>query len=141
MKKPRGRRSRRVGSASMERRDTPVLGSRDVGAEWTGETRDFFVGLDLGQRRDHTAIAVVERLEVVYPERNRVTWDFRREKCYRLRHLERVALGVGYMEIAARVGRLMRSGDLAKRSRLAVDASGVGAPVVEMLRRELEGYP
>ena len=38
--------------------------------------REYFIGVDLGQVRDHTAIAVVERTDIRLPERDRVTWEF-----------------------------------------------------------------
>ena len=40
----------------------------------TVTSREFFLGLDLGQRRDRTAIAIIERTEVMAPERDPVTW-------------------------------------------------------------------
>ena len=39
---------------------------------------EYFIGLDLGQVRDHTAIAVLERTDVRLMERDRVTWVARR---------------------------------------------------------------
>jgi hypothetical protein len=79
----------------------------------------FFVGLDLGQRLDFTAVAVVER---VGPKRLVV------------RHLERMALGTPYTKVVERVCTIVRHPALVGRCRLVVDATGVGAPVVEMLR-------
>ncbi len=68
----------------------------------------FFLGIDLGQRRDNTAIAIVEKIET------RTPWgtEFQSLHC---RHAERVPLGTPYA--------------------IAVDATGVAAPVVEMMRR------
>ena len=51
-----------------------------------------------------------------------------------LRHVERVPLGTPYPQVVARVRDIARSQELAGRCSLAVDATGVGAPVVEMLR-------
>lgn len=101
----------------------------------------FYVGLDLGQRQDHTALAVLERVEAVYPEVDPVTYARRKDVEYRLRHMERAPLGVGYVEIMRYVRQLMQERELAGRSVLVADASGVGAPVVEMLRREMAGCP
>jgi hypothetical protein len=87
----------------------------------------FSVGLDLGQKRDHSAIAVVERLETrkVYgTELSGIA----------VRHLERVRLGTPYPLVVERVKKLLGSWELRGRSGLAVDATGVGGPVVEMLR-------
>jgi hypothetical protein len=76
------------------------------------------VGLDLGQKRDHTAIAVVERLK------GRLM----------VIHLERVALGTSYPDIVARLRELVRSDVLQGRCAVVVDATGVGAPVVDLMQ-------
>jgi hypothetical protein len=78
----------------------------------------FYIGLDLGQRRDHSAVAVVEkraRLEV--------------------RHLERVALGTPYPLVVERVSEVVRRAHGFGPCCLVVDATGVGAPVVDLLRQ------
>ena len=84
---------------------------------------NYFIGVDLGQRRDHTALAVLERAEVE-GEWDAVWYRRRREERRSLRHLERVALGTPYPEIVERVRGLAQSPWLAGRS-----------TVVDMLRR------
>ncbi len=85
----------------------------------------FYVGLDLGQRHDPTAIAIVERLELAQ------AWQATAFHSLRVRHLERVALGTPYPGVVARVREIVRKiGACA----LVVDGTGVGAPVVDMLR-------
>jgi hypothetical protein len=81
----------------------------------------FFVGLDLGQKQDFSAVAVVERGAPALP-------------CLRVRHLERMPLGTPYGSVVRRVSEIMQHPALVMRGRLVVDATGVGAPVVEMLR-------
>src|SRR5215471_13910271 len=83
----------------------------------------FFIGLDLGQRQDFTAVAVVEKDDR--------TWI---KAPLLLRHLERMPLGTPYTKVLARVCGMMRHPTMEGRSRLVVDATGVGAPVVELLR-------
>jgi hypothetical protein len=100
----------------------------------TPVTGQCFVGLDLGQSRDFTAIAVLERAEL------RGDWDpamyaWRKTTALRLRHLERVPLGTPYTEVVDRVVAVTRSADLAGRCQLIADATGVGRPVMDMLRR------
>ena len=56
---------------------------------------EYFIGVDLGQTRDHTAIAVVERTDIQLMERDRVTWEFLQKTRLYLRHLERVVLDSG----------------------------------------------
>ena len=77
----------------------------------------FYIGLDLGQRRDPSAIAVVEKTGVM-----------------RVRHLERFRLGTLYPSVVERVREITQHRDLAGNCALAVDGTGVGAPVVDMLR-------
>jgi hypothetical protein len=85
----------------------------------------FYVGLDLGQRHDPTAIAVVERMDQAQ------AWQATEFHSIRVRHLERVALGTPYPGVVARVREIVRKiGACA----LAVDGTGVGAPLVDMLR-------
>ena len=97
---------------------------------------DYFVGLDLGQCQDFTALAVVEKTEVAG------AWDaaafaYAKETAVRLRHMERIPLGTSYPEVVARVGKVIRSAALANgRRHLVVDATGVGQPVVDLLERE-----
>lgn len=103
---------------------------------YTDEKHHYFVGLDLGQSQDFTALAVVERAEVAGAW-DPVTFEYRTETAVRLRHMERIALGTSYPEVVARVGRVMRSAALAEGGRnLIVDATGVGQPVVDLLERE-----
>ncbi len=94
----------------------------------------FFVGLDLGQSRDFTAIAVAERVE------EKGAWDpalfgWPKTPALHLRYLERMPLGTPYQEVVERVVALTRSPDLAGRCHLAVDGTGVGRPVVDLLRQ------
>lgn len=91
------------------------------------------MGLDLGQSQDFTAIAVLQRAELV-GEWDPVMFAWRKTIALRLRHLERVALGTPYTEVVERVVAVTRSADLAERCHLIADATGVGRPVVDMLR-------
>jgi hypothetical protein len=88
----------------------------------------FYVGMDLGQRRDYTAIAVVERRDL--------TLAYREPKFHSVavRHVERLALGTPYAAVVARVREIVQSDALRGDCSLTVDATGVGNPVVEMLR-------
>ena len=91
---------------------------------------DYFLGLDLGQTRDFTALAVLERspptdagTAVEPPE-------------YALRHLHRFPLGTPYTQIVPAVATLVRSGPLAE-SPVVVDQTGVGRAVVDMMRQQI----
>lgn len=87
------------------------------------------VGVDPGQRRDPTAIAVVET-----EDRQRSAG--RTETHFLVRHLERLKLGTSYPLVAERVAAVCR-GIVTRtgvRPVLYVDATGVGTPVLDVLR-------
>jgi hypothetical protein len=94
----------------------------------------YFVGLDLGQSRDHSALAVVERADLLRDEIDHATYERLKERRYRVRFLERVALGTPYPNVVERVRAVVRAKPLVGRCTLVMDATGVGAPVVDMLR-------
>src|SRR5215207_1839680 len=107
------------------------------------------VGVDLGQQRDPTAITVVERGYVpAGPLYNARYWYKGREVYaarepvrveYHVRHLERPALGTSYVDVVERIIALLKSlGD--EELVLAVDTTGVGRPVADMLKRRLEEW-
>ncbi len=81
----------------------------------------FVVGLDLGQASDPTAVAVLERIH------DRRLWA--------LRHLSRFRLGTPYTEIVEQIRLLTNAWPLKGNSHLVVDATGVGRPVMDLLRR------
>jgi hypothetical protein len=87
----------------------------------------------LGQSHDFTAIAVVERVELV-GEFDPVVYANEEIIERRLRHLERVPLGTPYTEIVERVGQVVQTRGVRDCCHLVVDATGVGRPVVDMLR-------
>jgi len=94
----------------------------------------FVLGLDLGMRRDYTALAACE-LHRSPGGRDPVTYQTVYRQAAALRGLERMKLGVGYLAVPEWVGGLLRRWNISGAA-LVVDATGVGAPVVELLRRE-----
>ncbi len=91
------------------------------------------IGVDIGQKRDPTAICVMEserRLE----ENDLEVWH------YMARYLQRLPLGTPYPKVAKRVGEVAEG--VAARSEshpwVYVDATGVGQPIVDLL---LERHP
>jgi hypothetical protein len=88
------------------------------------EPTAFVVGVDLGQARDFTAVVVNECSD---------RWG--KPMQHRLTFLHRFPLGTSYPDVADGVRRLIAQ--LPRRRRrpeLVVDATGVGRPVVEMIR-------
>jgi hypothetical protein len=92
------------------------------------ELAGYFTGLDLGQSQDFTAIAILEKF---WPAQLASDEPLSH---YEARHLERFPLGTSYTQVCARLARLFEGTALAG-SRLAIDQTGVGRPVVDMLRR------
>jgi hypothetical protein len=89
---------------------------------------DYFTGLDLGQARDFTALAVLERRTL--PD---VQAPSRLVGHYAVRHLERFVLGTAYTAVCARLAQLFAIPPLAG-SLLAVDQTDVGRPVIDLVR-------
>src|SRR5262249_13336325 len=89
--------------------------------------------LDLGQASDYTALAVLERTEkimdVIDPRLTRV----QRMSHFGCRGLKRWPLGTPYTAIVADTVKLTSKLPLAK-TKLIIDATGVGRPVVDMFR-------
>jgi hypothetical protein len=83
----------------------------------------YTIGLDLGKKRDPTALALLES-------------DFSTGE-RRLRGLHRFPLGTPYGDLPTLLEPRLSNPPLAKRVRLAIDASGIGAPIVEQMRRQL----
>ncbi len=94
---------------------------------------EFFTGLDLGQSCDYTAMAVVERTEEP-GEWDHVAFAARKIARLKLRHLERVPLGTPYPEVVSRVATVMEALERLGRRHLLADATGVGRPVVDLLK-------
>jgi hypothetical protein len=87
-----------------------------------GETNDhFYVGLDLAQPQESTALAILAR-EVVA-----------RQSSYAVRHLQRWPPGTPYPQMAREVSALLGSREL-RGCRLMVDQPAVGRAVASMFR-------
>ncbi|MGI6561031.1 MAG: hypothetical protein ACOX3Q_00430 [Clostridia bacterium] len=87
---------------------------------------NFYIGLDLGQAQDYTALTIIERKHFNY--------SLPREQ-YHIRHLERPKLGTPYPAIVEKVQDLVQSNKLLNQAALVVDATGVGRPVVDLFRK------
>jgi hypothetical protein len=83
---------------------------------------DFFIGLDLGQAQDYSAVAVLGRSQK----------DEDAPLVYRLRHLERPKLGVPYPVVVERVQEIISR---LENAVLIVDATGCGRPVVDLFKQ------
>jgi hypothetical protein len=97
--------------------------------------RTFFLGVDLGQRQDPSAVVIVERTRVEYGDRDLAYYARRKEYRLAVRYVEPFPLETPYEDVVQQIGHLVRSGELRRNCQTVVDATGVGIPVLEMMRR------
>lgn len=95
----------------------------------------YFLGLDLGQAQDYTALCVAEA---------RTLWNWGNHRpghgrakvydapSYHVRHLERLQLGTRYTSGVRRVADVLGKLPGSAETALVVDATGVGLAVVDM---------
>ncbi len=115
----------------------------------------IYVGVDLGQKRDPTAIVVTEFVEEFTPE----DWAKPRARphpnnpqvivvsepepsrtYYAVRFIERLPLGLSYIAVADRIAEVVRNlRALHPRAtvRVVMDATGVGQPVVDLVKNRV----
>jgi len=110
--------------------------------KFRSEERCTYLGVDLGQSPDPTAIAAVERVITV-------DWDSidaatRQPACsisYDLRHLERIPTGTRYPVVCDRIravrDRVMELLPFSPLQEIVIDGTGVGLPVIDFLRSSL----
>jgi hypothetical protein len=104
-------------------------------------TNHFYIGLDLGQRSDHSAAVFVERVRTFTGRFDHV--NYTRETITRLhvRHAERFPLHYPYLKIPGAIQATFEKLNPTvyeaspTPKTIVVDATGVGAPVVEIIHR------
>jgi hypothetical protein len=98
----------------------------------------YTVGVDLGQAQDPTAVVVeTELTKRVFED----GWSSGLQEAverseHRVRHAERLPLGLPYPEQVAHVRGIMMAPELPRGAELVVDMTGVGRPVFEMFERD-----
>jgi hypothetical protein len=70
----------------------------------------------------------------MFDVRDPVTWNCKREIRLAIRYLERMKLRTSYPAVVDRIRDVAMDPSLGERPTLMVDATGVGAPVVDLLR-------
>jgi hypothetical protein len=96
----------------------------------------FVLGVDLGRERDHTAVALVEVQEEDLGQ-DRLTYGRLTQDRLMVRHLGRWPLGMDYPQVVTKVKRLTESAELRGEAiAVVMDATGVGAAVVDLMKRE-----
>src|SRR5438552_13626650 len=105
-----------------------------VGAGVLSERARIFVGLDLGQSQDPTALSIVERAEVFPGEMDWVTYERRRPLRFRVLYLERMLLGTPYPRVVERSRKILHTTAPEDRSTVVCSATLLGTPVLDMMR-------
>jgi hypothetical protein len=90
----------------------------------------FFVGLDLGQAADYTAVSILEKLQPEGDEKEHERRRRNRQNVYHIRYLERVR-GEPYPVIVSKVVKMM-SKLKDDHANLVIDQTGCGRPVFDM---------
>jgi phage FluMu gp28-like protein len=102
------------------------------------QKNEYFLGLDLGRKQDHSALVIVERslraLNTRYIDAY-TKW----ESFLSVRYAKQWKLGKAYGEVAKEVGDVFRKVEALGRSVLVFDQTGVGDAVFEMIREHLRG--
>lgn len=104
----------------------------------------WYLGLDLGQRRDYSAIATLS-LEWSNGRLDHYDYEWKFEPRLVVRDLERFPLGTSYLfypdAVKERVDQLntVTPPSTGRRAYLIVDAGGPGLPVIDELRRHRLG--
>jgi len=98
--------------------------------------RPFILGLDIGKYNDPSALALVQRVDSFGP-RDPVTMTCPHSWALHVRALKRFPLGRPYPALARDISAIFGHADLHGRSALVVDATGVGEPVVDLIREQL----
>src|SRR6187401_3335536 len=99
----------------------------------------YYLGLDLGQVRDYSAIAIAERRTELTGERDHITYLDHTTTRVLVTHLERIPLRTPYPEVVARV-RGITQRYKGNRLEIIMDATGVGAAVKDMLHQARLGF-
>ncbi len=100
----------------------------------------FFIGLDIGQAKDHTAVVVLgrkyqvprrEAYETIINDWPVQSFHERYQAIFDLRHCERLPLGTTYTKVIDRLRVILQTPELYSKSTLIIDATGCGRPVFE----------
>jgi phage FluMu gp28-like protein len=102
------------------------------------EKNEYFLGLDLGRKQDHSALIVLERSLKAINTRY-VDAYTQWETLLSVRYARRWKLGTAYGAVAAAVAEIYRKVEALGHCVLVFDQTGVGDAVYEMIREQLRG--
>lgn len=115
-----------------------MIFARDIVAQlpphWFGPTAPPIIGVEIGQKRQASAIAVVEMES--RPEGE--TWPSRERNHWIVRHLESLPPGTTYPGLARRLAEVCDSilGAEDRKPMVYANATGLGTPVIDLLKAE-----
>ncbi len=102
----------------------------------SGSTRlHYYLGLDLGQRRDYTAIAIVEYHAFNTGEFDLLRAAWKTASTRHLRYLRRLPLQTSYQEVVENLSNLVSRAPLSGNTTIVMDATGPGLPVLDFIRK------
>jgi hypothetical protein len=112
----------------------PRCGEAGGIAKWTTWAARTFIGVDLGQQREYTSIAVLDgwTVETGFDYFN---WQKTTEERVAIRHLERMPIGTPYKRIADRLMEIKEELWREPPVAVVVDATGVGAAIVDVIKK------
>lgn len=97
---------------------------------------EHILGLDLGQSADPSALTVTQKRTPVY-ERGALGHRTERGECvYSVVWIDRFDLGTSYTEVVRRTAAVKRAPETGDDPPLVMDATGIGAPVVDQFQDE-----
>ena len=98
----------------------------------------YYLGVDFGSQQDYTAMALVRRNEVIKARTDAVGVLKQDDVVveYQLIFLERIELGTAYHLVVDRIQSILRDQDVRGEIIVIPDATGVGIPIVQMMRRQ-----
>lgn len=100
-----------------------------------GHETSFYLGLDLGQSSDPSALTVTQE-RTPYVQRRGAASRTYGDPTYSVVWIDRFDLGTPYTDVVQRVADVKRAPETGDDPPLVMDATGIGAPVVDQFHEE-----
>ncbi|MEZ5402741.1 MAG: terminase family protein [Bryobacteraceae bacterium] len=95
----------------------------------------YIVGFDLGQRDSHSAVVVLEMVDINSQQRDPVTWEWVVSRQVYVRGVERFPLNISYPDTARMLKKVIDDLPSRRYAHLMIDYTGSGAPFYDVLNR------
>lgn len=96
-----------------------------------GHETEYYLGLDLGQSTDPSALAVTEERTPYVQSRRNANKRHRDDPTYAVVWIDRFDLGTSYTDVVDRVQAVKSAPETGQDPTLVIDGTGVGAPVTD----------